>query len=328
MGGQDFTRAAMAMTVAGSIALARPEAATAQVSEFRTGVEMVALTVTVTDGSGRYVTHLTAPDFVVVEDGVRQPVSFFAAGEVPVDVALVIDASASMRADMPMVRAAAKGLLRSLEPHDRSAILAVTASVSVPRPFSSNHAETAAGLDDVSASGSSAIFDGLYVALRELEKGRQWDTDVRRKVLVLLSDGLDTSSHLSAEDVADTARRVGASVYLIVLSAVDAMPGVHIPREQARARFDLRALASDTGGRSFSPAKASELARVYEAIACELDSQYDLGYLPPMTGRGEAFRRVAVRVLPPAVGVARTRSGYYSPRASEPVVGDHTGPRQ
>ncbi len=324
----------MVMTVAGSIVLARPDAVTAQVSEFRTGVEMVALTVTVTDGSGRYVTDLTAPDFVVVEDGVRQPVSFFAAGEVPVDVALVIDASGSMRADMPMVRAAARGLLQSLEPHDRSAILAVTASVSVRRPFSSNHAETAAGLDDVSASGSSAIFDGLYVALRELEKGRQWDqarghvTEIRRKVLVLLSDGLDTSSHLSAEDVADTARRVGASVYLIVLSTVDSVPALHIPRAQARARFDLRALASDTGGRSFSPTKASELAGVYEAIACELDSQYDLGYLPQMTGRGEAFRRVAVRVLPPAVGVARTRSGYYAPRASEPVIGDQTGPRQ
>jgi hypothetical protein len=80
--------------------------------------------------------------------------------------------------------------------------------------------------------------------------------------------------------------------------------------EPKRAMYTMRALAQDAGGRIFFPTAATELPAVYGAIAQELASQYDLGYVPAKPGGDGAFRRIAVRVLPPASGVARTRSGY------------------
>jgi hypothetical protein len=86
--------------------------------------------------------------------------------------------------------------------------------------------------------------------------------------------------------------------------------------EPKRAMYTMRALAQDAGGWIFFPTAATELPAVYGAIAQELASQYDLGYVPAKPGGDGAFRRIAVRVLPPASGVARTRSGYLSVRST------------
>ena len=90
---------------------------------FQTGVELVALTVTVTDTTNQYVRNLALDDFTVFEDGVAQPVSFFGVSDVPIDLALLIDASASMAPQMAMVRQAASGLLRTLKRGDRAALV-------------------------------------------------------------------------------------------------------------------------------------------------------------------------------------------------------------
>ena len=156
--------------------------------------------------------------------------------------------------------------------------------------------------------------DALYIALRELARERREHTEVRRQVVVMLSDGLDNASHVSADDVASTARRVGASIYAIALSNSRDPQHYALPwnRGEARAVFEMQALASESGGRMFRPTSARELPQTYQAIANELASQYDLGYMPAgPVGQG-SFRRVAVRVPPAVRAVARTRSGYYA----------------
>ena len=302
------------LPIVGALALGPSSDADAQ-RVFRSGVDMVPLTVTVTDGAGRYVSELTERDFAVFEDGVRQSLSFFASERVPLDVAFVLDVSASMSTDMPLVREAANGLVRALRTSDRAAVLAVNASVGMPERFTADHERVAAAIDALHCAGSTAVYDGVYITLKEFARERREHADVRRQVLVLLTDGLDNSSHVSADEMADLARRAGVNIYVIALRDATIQPrAMTSDLEQQRATYVMRALAQDSGGRIFFLTSATELRTVYGAIARELASQYDLGYVPAKPGGDGGFRRIAVRVLPPASGVARTRSGYYAVR--------------
>ncbi|MEZ5286643.1 MAG: hypothetical protein R2712_17910 [Vicinamibacterales bacterium] len=112
---------------------------------------------TVTDATGNYVTGLDAGNFTVLENGVAQPVAFFASGSVPIDVTLVLDTSSSMVADMPLVRTAASGLIQSLRPGDRGAVLGVTKSVSLLEAFTSDHEALERAVGAVPAKGSTAV---------------------------------------------------------------------------------------------------------------------------------------------------------------------------
>ena len=302
------------LPLVGVLTLGRSSDADAQ-TVFRSGVDMVPLTVTVTDSAGRYVSGLTERDFAVFEDGVRQSLSFFASERVPVDVALVVDVSASMSTAMPLVREAAGGLIRALRTGDRAAVVAVTTSIGMPQRFTADHERAVAAIDALHCTGSTAVYDGVYITLKEFARERGDRAEVRRQVLVLLSDGLDNASHVSADEMADLARRVGASIYVVALTdPILQAHGTLRQREPQRATYAIRALAQEAGGRIFFPTSTTELPAVYGAIARELASQYDLGYVPARPGGDGRFRRIGVRVLPPASGVARTRSGYQPPR--------------
>lgn len=287
----------------------------AQQTTFRSGIEMVPLTVTVTDTQGKYVTGLTGDDFTVLEDGVAQRLTFFASGDVPLDVALVLDTSSSMRSDLPLVQSAASGLIRKLRPSDRGALVEVKGTVGMPQPFTGDAAQIERTLRSLSTSGSTALYDGLYVALKEFERERRAATEVRRQVLVLLSDGIDTKSQLTFDDVMDFARRSGVNIYVIALRGEMAQaPRSEVHSSILHAEYAMGTVARESGGRTFFPKSARELPAIYSTIAQELANQYELGYLPVRPGGDGAFRRVAVRLPPQTNSIARTRSGYYAAR--------------
>ena len=286
----------------------------AQSRTFKSGIEMVPLTVTVTDTTGKYVTGLTGNDFSVLEDGIGQPLSFFASDEVPVDVALVLDTSASMHADLSLVQSAASGLIHQLRASDRGAVVEVKDTAGIPQPFTSDQALITRAIHALSPSGSTALYDGLYVVLREFERERRAAVEVRRQVLVLLSDGLDNTSHIALDEVMDLARRAGVNIYVIALRGdVALMRRADMDESMLRAAYVMGAVARESGGRTFFPKFARELPAIYTAIAQELASQYELGYVPARPGTDGAFRRVAVRVPTRPNALARTRSGYYAP---------------
>ena len=308
----NLTRLALAVPVAlGYSAVSHPAAVGAQQATFKSGVDMVPLTVTVTDGKGRHITGLAGGDFTVLEDGVEQPLSFFASGNVPLDVALVIDASSSMAVDLPLVQQAACGLVRTLRASDRGAVMEVRDAVRIPQPLTSDRGQIESTIRGIRASGNTALYDGLYVVLKELDRARRESPEVRRQALVLLSDGIDTTSRLLVDDVIDLARRVGVSIYAIALRG-SALPLRRAEQDESvlRAEYAMRTFAREAGGRAFFPRSAQELPAIYDAIALELANQYELGYVPLKPGGDGAFRRLAVRLA--ATGLPRTRSGYYA----------------
>jgi Ca-activated chloride channel homolog len=187
--------------------------------------------------------------------------------------------------------------------------------IRMPRAWTSDHAQIEAAIRAVTASGSTALYDGIYVMLREFERARRENPEIRRQVLIVLSDGLDTTSHLPIDEVMELALRVGVNIYAISLQGSATLaPRSQQPHTVLQAEYAMRAVARDAGGRSFFPKTAIELPAIYATIAQELASQYELGYVPLKPGGDGAFRRVFVRLAPPTIALARTRSGYYASR--------------
>jgi Ca-activated chloride channel family protein len=295
-----------------STAIFGPTTTLAQSRPFRSGVELVPLTVTVTDRAGRHVPNLTAADFAVFEEGQRQTLSHFAADHVPLDVGFLIDTSSSMRDTLTLARKAACGLVRQLRAGDRGAVSGIGSQVVVYQSMTPDLARVDAALRATSAYGNTALYDAVYIALRQYQQERSQAAEVRRQAIVLLSDGRDTASHVLFEDLLDLVRRVDVTIYVVSL-ATDISPAQAAMRDRASAdsAHALRKLATESGGWLFTPRQARELPAIYDAIADELRNQYVIGYLPATMSSDGAFRRVSVGVLGPRGGTARTRAGYY-----------------
>ena len=152
-----------------------------------------------------------------------------------------------------------------------------------------------------SAGGSTALHNAVYIALKELAKIKAKNPDeIRRQAIVVLSDGEDTSSLVTFEEVLELAKRSETAIYTIGLQ----------PRETSalkgfrEAEFVLRQLAQETGGRAFFAKQIDELKDVYGQIADELSSQYSMGYASKNPRRDGAFRRIVVQVARPTHGRA------------------------
>jgi Ca-activated chloride channel family protein len=279
---------------------------------FRTGVELVSLNVTVTEGT-RYVGDLEVGDFQVFEDGVHQTLTYFSKANLPIALALLIDTSASMESRLPTAQEAAIGFARRLRPQDLAEVVDFDSRVMVLQPFSNDTTSLEQAIRKTSAGGSTSMYNAIYIALKNLRRVVATNVDeIRRQAIVLLSDGEDTSSLLPFEEVLDLARRSETAIYAIGLRSEDeparSGPGFN------EADFVLRQLAQETGGRAYFAASAKELAGIYEQISDELSSQYTVGYTSRNTRRDGAFRRVVVRVSRPGV-VARAKLGYFAPAA-------------
>jgi Ca-activated chloride channel homolog len=278
---------------------------------FRAGVEVVSLNVTVTDGTSRYVTDLTADDFNVFEDGVKQEVTFFNRTNLPIALALLLDTSASMESKLPTAQEAAIGFAKRLRAQDLAEVIDFDSRVIVLAPFTNGAAELEQAIHKTSAGGSTSLYNAVYIALKDLKKVIAKNTEeIRRQAIVLLSDGEDTSSLLPFEEVLDLAKRSETAIYAIGLRSADG-PG-STSKGFKEAEFVLRQFAQETGGRSYFPSQISELAAIYGQIADELSSQYTVGYTSRNGRRDGSWRRVVVRVARQNL-TARTKLGYFAP---------------
>jgi len=278
-------------------------------ASFRGGVDVVSLNVTVTDRANRYVLDLDLPDFSVFEDGAKQDVTFFTRQRQSVALSLLLDSSASMEDHLSTLQAAATNFVGRLGPNDVAQVIDFDSRVVVRQEFTADHEELGRAIRQTVAGGSTSLYNATYVALKELGKARAVsEQDVRRQAVVLFSDGEDTSSLVSFEEVLEIAKRSETAIYTIALRDAGAQT-----RGFREAEFVLRSLAQETGGRAFFPAKIEDLAGVYAQIGEELASQYTLGYTSKNPKRDGAWRRVIVQVGRPDTA-ARTKNGYYAPK--------------
>src|SRR5687767_7221683 len=275
---------------------------------FRAAIDIVSLNVVVTDGSNHYVTDLEQPDFTIFEDGVKQEVSFFSRRQQPIALSLLLDSSASMEEKLPTLQAAASNFVRRLKSNDMAQVIDFDSRVEVRQAFTGNQLELEGAIGQTVAGGSTSLHNAIYIALKELRKVRAVsEEDVRRQALVVFSDGEDTSSLVSFEEVLDLAKRSETAIYAIALRGIDVQT-----KGFREAEFVMRTLAQETGGRAFFPGRIEDLDGVYAQIADELASQYTIGYASKNPLRDGAWRRIDVRVTRPNAA-ARTKRGYYAP---------------
>jgi VWFA-related protein len=277
---------------------------------FRAGVDIVSLNVTVQDGAGHYVTDLDQPEFSIFEDGVKQEVSFFNRRQQPIALSLLLDSSASMEDKIEELQMAAKSFVKRLKPNDIAQVIDFDSRVEIRQAFTGNLPELEAAIGKTSAGGSTSLHNAIYIALKELKKVKAVsEEDVRRQALVVFSDGEDTSSLISFDEVLDLAKRSETAIYTIALRGVDTQT-----KGFREAEFVMRQLAQETGGRSFFPAKIEELTSVYAQIADELASQYTIGYTSKNGRRDGGFRRIVVQTTRQGL-TPRTKKGYFAPTA-------------
>lgn len=306
-----MTRRRALAAAAAAVALA---AAPAAQQIFRGGVEVVSLAVTVTDQDGAYVSGLDRDAFQVFEDGVLQDISYFSRQHQPIALTLLIDTSTSMEAKMRIAQEAAIGFARQLTPADVAAVVEFDSRPQILQSFTSDVALLEAAIRKTAAGGSTALYNAIYIGLRELQRvTRDENADrIRRQAIVVLSDGEDTSSLLGYEEVLELAKRSETAIYSIGLRSRDDAASAGF-RE---AEFVLRSLAQQTGGREFFVDDLRDLPSIYQRIAEELANQYAMGYISKNGRRDGSWRRIVVRVDRPST-VARTKQGYYGPGGSK-----------
>ena len=185
---------------------------------FRSTIDLVMLNVTVTGPGGRYVADLSADDFQILEDGRPQDVAYFSPANVPLSVSLVLDTSSSMDDEMVLSKQAAMDFIARLRPGDMAEIVSFDSRVEVLQPMTSDRALLEAAIQRMRAGGSTALYNAVYIVLRQLEKVKpQTGDDVRRQVIVVLSDGEDTSSLVTLDHLLDSAKRSQTVIYTVGL---------------------------------------------------------------------------------------------------------------
>jgi Ca-activated chloride channel family protein len=262
-------------------------------AQFTTGVELVEVYATVTDGRGEPVSGLTASDFRVREDNAPQKVSTFAAGTFPLAIAVGLDRSFSMGGRdnrLAVVKSAARTLVGALQPDDQVMVVAIGGETSIVAPLSTDRPLALAAIDRLDAWGTTPLYDAILGAVDAVQPARG------RRALVLLSDGTDRYSETKAADLVDRARRRDVLIYPVAVGP--SRPPV------------FAELATATGGRSFFVRDPAALITTMTSIARELRFQYLLGYVPARERSLDAsWHSIEVSVARPDVRV-RAREGY------------------
>lgn len=261
---------------------------------------LVVLNVSVRDSRGLHVSGLKQRSFSVLEDGIDQPISFFAAEETPFAAVILLDSSGSMGSNISLARSAAIRFLDGIRAEDNVAIYRFDNRVNLVQDFS-NSRDVSDRIFDVKADGMTVLYDAVYNAAEELGKRPE-----KRRAIIVLSDGADTQSGRSAARALKAASAVNAVIYTVDMS--QSGPG-STGRQQARAV--LKDFAEKTGGTFVEKPGGADLRKAFEAIVKELGVQYTLGYEPLNDKKDGKWRSIELRIARPNLTI-RTRDGYYA----------------
>lgn len=272
---------------------------------------LVTLVLVVRDASGALVTDLEAQEFSVYENGAPQEIDrFFRQDEVPLRLALLVDTSLSVEKRLEFERLAAdRFLTTALRPRDQAAVISVSTTPRVVQGLTASLGELAAATATLRAEGVTLLYSAVDLAARALAGAEG------RRVILILSDGNDVGSSISAREALESAHRADTVIYAIGTPGV---LGLSSPTPLERAGQEaLRALCSQTGGTAVFPApragRADERAALDEAFAkllAEIRAQYVLTYYSATPAARAGFRSLRVEAKRPGLSVL-ARSGYY-----------------
>jgi Ca-activated chloride channel homolog len=260
-------------------------------------VEVVQVTATVTDGSGRYIKGLTRDSFRVREDGLPQRLTAFSGENAPLELVVAVDVSDSMRGAMPTLKAAVRVFLSALRPADQVTLLAFNDTIFTLAHRSTNPALRLKAVDRLAPWGGTALYDAILVSLNTVGK------QPGRRALVVFTDGEDQNSAATMKRVESRLETSDATIYTIGL-------GRSVRDHTLAAILDHISMVS--GGRPFLIENAAELDRVFGSIVEELSNQYLLSYASSNEKRDGSWRKIRVDVANTQYRV-RHRSGYRAP---------------
>jgi VWFA-related protein len=257
---------------------------------FSSRVEAVRVDVLVTQ-DGKPVQGLTAADFEVEDNGVRQRVDLASFEEIPLNVVLALDMSGSLQGlRLGHLQTAGREVLDGLKPGDRAALVTFSHVVVSSRGLTQDLGAIRMALDQTKGEGQTALIDAAHTGMLIGE------SDVGRSLMIIFSDGVDTSSWLSADAVVDSARRGDVIVY-----------GVEVG--ERRASFP-RDLTDVTGGRLFAVESTKDLSALFARILEEFRLRYLISYSPEGVSR-DGWHRLDVRVRGRGISV-KARPGYFA----------------
>jgi Ca-activated chloride channel family protein len=268
---------------------------------FRSRVDIVQVTATVTDVNGRLITGLTRDDFEIFEEGVPQPITQFTDERVPVSLGVLLDASDSMRGrPVQDAREALDRFLADLlEPDDETFVATFNHAPRLAARWTRPPSALRNVLEGLRPSGGTALYDALAGVSAMFERRQH-----ARAALVMISDGADTASDRTLQRAVDVIRRRDVFVYAIAIDEPQAAASTRVNPEA------LREITSMSGGTTEVVRSAADLSPATARIADELNKQYTLGYSSSKPPDG-AWRTIRVRVKRPGL-VARARRGYYA----------------
>ncbi len=278
---------------------------------FGAGVDVVHVTVTVRDAQGEIVRDLSAEDFDLLEDGRPQTAAVFGRAHEPgqddiltLDVGLLFDTSRSMLNEIKLSQQAAARFLDAI-PRARDLLTVFfDRDIRISRYTSENQQGLFERIFETKGAGETALYDAIAVYLSRVRDAPG------RKVLVLLTDGEDSTSTLNLADAVDMLRASNVTVYAVAFWNSLGLGS----RAQIKANAVLQQFVAVTGGAVFKPQSTRDLPEIYDRILADLGGQYVLGFTSSNTARDGTYRRLKVRLKGSRKGFkVRHREGYYAP---------------
>ena len=278
----------------------------------RVNVRLVRVLATVKNPAGELVGALNKDDFEVLDNGVGQQVAVFERQtDQPLSIAMMVDASGSTAKDLKFeadsVNRFFKALFAEGNPQDTVALYSFNYEVTRHNYFTHNQAPLEHSLRLIRGEAGTSLYDAIYLASHDLESREG------RKVMVIVTDGGDTTSAKDFHAALNAAQLANTVIYPVLVMPITNDAGRNIGGENA-----LTTMAGGTGGRVFTPALGAALDQAFSDIIKDLRTQYLLGYYPknvPLTK--ERFHRLLVRVRRPDLRVT-ARNGYYGEAEDDP----------
>ncbi len=295
-------------------------------AQVRVDVRLVNVVATVTDEAGRYVSNLTADDFIVHEDGAPQKISHFSQDhDMPVSAGIILDTSGSMERKIRTAVDAVDRFIRRTNENDEIFLMTFSSEPLLRQDFTNDREKLSQALRKMWVTGGTALYDALNLGIEKVHSGRH-----EKRAILVITDGQDTSSVAKLEEVLQNIRQAEVLVYAIGISPQAysqktsrlpfnlPLPAILSGRSSGSGKRDevdlkvLHSFAENSGGRAFllsenSSRRGAEIEKVLNKVGDELRSQYTLGYYPPQPDDG---RYHSIQVHTRTGQPVRARRGY------------------